>query len=125
MSRTADTVSMVHELQSSVQRRHGVPEVDVRWVANHLGRVRLVDVREPDELVGPLGRIEGVENAPLRGVTAAAAPWSRDQALVVLCRSGGRSGQAALALEKMGFTAVASMAGGMLEWHQHHLPVTS
>ena len=108
---------------AEVTRDHrGVPEVTVRWVANHTEEVRIVDVREPDELVGPLGAIDGAENVPLRQLTETAVDWRRDNALVLFCRSGGRSGRGAQALEQMGFTRVVSMAGGMIEWNTRHLP---
>ena len=103
--------------------RRGVPEVTVQWVANNLHRIRLVDVREPEELVGPLGKIEDAQAVPLRTVPDAARGWGRDEAVVVLCRSGARSGQAASYLTQQGFTQVASMAGGMLEWNAFDLPV--
>lgn len=41
----------------------------------HLGALRLVDVREPDEFVGPLGHLRGAELTPLSTVPAAAAAW--------------------------------------------------
>jgi sulfur dioxygenase len=105
------------------RENRGIPEVTVQQVSNVMGAVRLIDVREPDELRGPLGALEGAENVPLRELPGAAAPWSREQPVVVFCRSGGRSARAALQLEAMGFKRVASMAGGMLEWHAHQLPL--
>lgn len=102
----------------------GVPEVPVEWVAAHPRAGRLVDVREADELVGELGRIEGVEHVPLATVATASASWDREQPIVVVCRSGGRSGKAALALLEKGFTKVVSMRGGMLAWNEARLPVT-
>jgi rhodanese-related sulfurtransferase len=107
------------------RHNRGIPEITVQQVSNLMGAVRLVDVREPDELVGALGAIGGAENVPLRSLRQAAEPWSREQPVVVLCRSGGRSAGAALQLEAMGFKRVASMAGGMLEWHAHRLPLAS
>lgn len=101
----------------------GVPELTVEWVAGHHGEARLVDVREPDELVGDLGQIEGVENVPLGVVEGAAVGWDRTEPLVLVCRSGGRSGKAALALQRMGFTKLASMRGGMITWNQQRLPL--
>jgi rhodanese-related sulfurtransferase len=44
--------------------------------------------------------------------------------VIVVCRSGGRSGKAALQLEAMGFAKVVSMRGGMMEWNRVRLPVT-
>jgi len=43
---------------------------------------------------------------------------NRDAPILIYCRSGGRSALAALALEKLGFTDVHSMAGGYELWSQ-------
>jgi len=85
--------------------------------------VRVVDVREPHELVGELGHIRGAELVPLAGLEAAAAGWSRAQPIVLVCRSGARSGRAAALLASMGFATPINMTGGMLAWNAHRLPV--
>ena len=41
----------------------GVPEVDASWLADHACDVRIVDVRESDEVVD--GVIEGAQTVPL------------------------------------------------------------
>lgn len=94
----------------------GIPEVSVGWTRAHGHRVRLVDVREAEELSGPLGQIDGIEHAPLGALVAHAAEWPKDAPIVLVCRSGGRSGRGAKALEEAGFRHVASMAGGMLRY---------
>ncbi len=96
----------------------GVPEVSVDWVRANQGTVRLIDVRSEAEFNGELGHIDGAELVELETVAATAADWNRDQTIVMICRSGGRSGRAAKALEEMGFKNVTSMAGGMLAWNQ-------
>lgn len=105
-----------------VRSATGVPEVTPEWVAEHAGEVRLIDVREPAELSAELGHIAGVENVPLATVTKVAATWDKGAPIVTICRSGGRSGRAALDLEAMGFHQVVSMAGGMLAWNERDLP---
>jgi sulfur dioxygenase len=110
-----------------VKRSGGVPEVDGAWLAEHLGaerRFRLVDVREPAELKSELGALVGAENVPLGSLPDVARDWARDAAVVLVCRSGGRSGRAAQALEGMGFQRVASLAGGMLAWREERRPGT-
>lgn len=102
-----------------------VPEVTPQWVANNAAALRVIDVREPDEFRGELGHVEGAENVPLREVPESAQSWQRDTPIAVICRSGGRSGRAALALEEQGFGRVVSMKGGMLEWQKLGLPVVS
>jgi glyoxylase-like metal-dependent hydrolase (beta-lactamase superfamily II)/rhodanese-related sulfurtransferase len=101
----------------------GIPEIAPEWVAANTDAARLIDVREPHELVGELGAIEGIENVPLATIEQAAAGWDREAPLVIVCRSGGRSGKAALQLAAMGFHEVASMRGGMIAWRQWRLPV--
>ena len=101
----------------------GIPEVAPEWVTAHAGEVRLVDVREPDELTGELGHIAGAEPLPLAQLPGPLAAAPRDLPIVFVCRSGGRSGKAALAAGKLGFDHVASMRGGMIAWHQRSYPV--
>lgn len=93
----------------------GAIEVDPDWLADHRAQARLIDVREREEVVAE-GRIDGSEWIPLGALATAAADWDRDAPIVIVCRSGRRSGRAATALESLGFTRVASLTGGMLRW---------
>jgi rhodanese-related sulfurtransferase len=102
----------------------GIPEVTPEWVATHVGAARLVDVRESHELTGELGHAPGVDHVPLADVERAAQSWDREQPVVLICRSGGRSGKAALQLHALGIRRVASMRGGMTAWNERRLPVT-
>ena len=101
----------------------GVPEVTTGWVDGNRAAFRLVDVRNPEEWNDERGHIDGAELVPLSGLEFAAEGWDREAPLVVLCRSGGRSGKAATALENMNFKQVASMAGGMQRWVDESRPV--
>lgn len=104
----------------------GYREATPDAVAGHRAAVHLVDVREPDEFVGELGHVEGAELVPLGTVEATArnAAWPKEDTLVMVCRSGGRSGRASAALAKLGYGRVINMAGGMLAWNKHGLPVS-
>ena len=102
----------------------GVPEVTVRAVAEGLPpTAQIVDVRQPSEFADELGHIEGARLVPLATLDAAAVDWDPARPLVVVCRSGGRSGRAASMLEQRGFTRVASLRGGMLAWNDAGLAV--
>lgn len=101
----------------------GVPEVDASWVASHRDELVLVDVREAHELAGELGHITGVVHVPLGALPDALATAARDRATVVVCRSGGRSAKATQALIARGFTRIASLRGGMLDWNARGLGV--
>ncbi len=79
-------------------------------------RLQVVDVRERDEFDGPLGRIRGATLMPLAELPKRSDELSRDRPVVTVCRSGARSAQAALLLQKAGFGDVANLAGGMVRW---------
>lgn len=81
-------------------------------------KLNLVDVREPHEhaefniggVLVPLGKIQNMEVDELENL--------KDQELIVYCRSGNRSGQAAMILDTMGFTNTKNLSGGMLKWQE-------
>lgn len=87
-------------------------------------KARLVDVREPHELVGELGRIPGSESVPLATLPSVAKTWDRSSEIVLVCRSGGRSTSAAMLLVQAGFGRVANMTGGMIAYNAAGLPIT-
>ncbi len=103
----------------------GAPNLPAIWVAENRDRIRLIDVREPSELSGPQGRLDGGEPVPLATVIEASKGWDKDDRLVIYCRVGGRSDKAALQLEGLGFRSVASMTGGILRWSKLGLPLAA
>ena len=101
----------------------GAANVGPAWVAANRQSIRLVDIREPDEWVGNEGRLGGAEFIPMSTLSEASAAWSRDDNIVLYCRSGGRSDRMATELESSGFRRVASMKGGVLLWGAIGLPL--
>lgn len=101
----------------------GVPELAADWLAENVPSVLVLDVREPDEFRGELGHVASSQLIPLQTLEAHAATLSRDRPIVTICRSGGRSGKAALALHAFGFGQVGSLRGGLIEWNARGLPV--
>lgn len=101
----------------------GVPEVDADWLREHHCNVRVVDVREAEELGGPLGALPYAEHVTLGRLAEAASDWSPDEPIVLVCRSGRRSARAVRILEDQGFRRVASMTGGMRVWRDRSYPV--
>jgi rhodanese-related sulfurtransferase len=79
----------------------------------------LLDVREEEELRGPLGSIEGVVNIPIGSLTARIGELESDRAreIVTVCRSGARAQTAAQILTKAEFLSVSVLTGGMLSWN--------
>lgn len=101
----------------------GIWEVQPGWLEEHAGQVQVVDVREPDEFVGPLGHIEGAVLLPLGNLAKEISGLKKDIPIVTVCRSGARSAQATVILGKAGFAKVANLAGGMLRWRAQRYPV--
>lgn len=110
-------------LSQSKAQPAGYRDISPRSAFPLLGELRLIDVREPDEFVGPLGHVPGTELVPLATLPVSAATWDRDTALLLVCRSGARSSRAAAALAAMGFRNLFNLAGGMLAWDSDALPV--
>ena len=82
----------------------------------------LIDVREESEWNEV--RIPGAMLIPLSQFVARQGELPAGRALIMQCRSGGRSGQAALALRTSGRANVANLAGGIIDWEAAGLPVT-
>ncbi|MEL6543336.1 MAG: rhodanese-like domain-containing protein [Myxococcota bacterium] len=110
-------------LESSLRSPYGFGETTAESLHAHATTVRVVDVREPDEFVGELGHVPGSELVPMMELQSSAQGWERDQPIVLVCRSGARSGQMTLALESMGFTHVLNLRGGMIAWNEAGLAV--
>lgn len=78
----------------------------------------LIDTREPEELRGPLGHIEGVLNIPIGKLSARLSELEqyKDRPIVTVCRSGARAYTGAQILGMAGFTKVLVLEGGMISW---------
>jgi sulfur dioxygenase len=85
-------------------------------------QVQVIDVREPAEFTGGLGHIPGARLLPLAQLASRIAEIDKARPVVTVCRSGARSAQATVLLQKSGFSQVANLAGGMLRWRAESLP---
>ena len=74
----------------------------------------LLDVREPDEWTA--GHAPGAHHVPMMEVPARMAEVPTDAEVVVVCRSGGRSGQVTSWLMGNGWDNVRNLDGGMHSW---------
>lgn len=73
-----------------------------------------IDVREIDEYAA--GHIEEFINYPLSTLEETMEQLPKDKEIVIICRSGNRSMQAASMLIDAGFPMVTNVQGAMLEW---------
>jgi rhodanese-related sulfurtransferase len=83
-------------------------------------KLNLVDVREPAEhedfniggILLPLGTIKSMQTEAIDDL--------KDKEVILYCRSGNRSGQAAQFLDMMGFTNTKNLTGGMMGWQEKY-----
>jgi sulfur dioxygenase len=101
----------------------GIWELSPQALEEVAGSVQVLDVREPSEFDGPLGHIHNAKLIPLGELSKGTGDLDRDLPVVAVCRSGGRSAQAVVILQKAGFNQVANLAGGMLRWRADGHPV--
>jgi sulfur dioxygenase len=94
----------------------GIWEISPQALEEHPSSMQILDVRQREEFEGALGRIRGAKLLPLPEMEKRVDEIARDRPVVAVCRSGARSAQACVLLQKAGFTDVANLAGGMLRW---------
>ena len=81
-------------------------------------KLNLIDVREAHENaefnIGgkliPVGNIQSMHSEEIEGL--------RNEEVILYCRSGNRSGIAAMVLDQLGFTNTKNLTGGMLAWDE-------
>jgi sulfur-carrier protein adenylyltransferase/sulfurtransferase len=82
-----------------------------------------LDIREREEWdEGYIPRAVHIPRGWLESRIEQASP-DRDRPIVVYCAAGNRSAFAAKTLEELGYTDVASLAGGINDWKRHGYPL--
>lgn len=74
----------------------------------------LLDVREPWEY--QICRLEDASLLPMRQIPTAYQTLDQHRETVVICHHGIRSYQVAYFLERMGFTDIVNLTGGVAAW---------
>ena len=81
-------------------------------------KLHLVDVRQPEEtaefniggIALPLGNIQNMQTEDIDDL--------KNEEVIFYCRSGNRSGIAAMVLDQAGFSNTKNLTGGMLAWRE-------
>ena len=83
----------------------------------------VIDVREPAEFAQ--GHLVGARNIPLGELDAKLPNSVKNKAttLILVCRSGARSGSAMATAKKLGYAQAQSLAGGVNAWTAAKLPL--
>jgi sulfur dioxygenase len=100
----------------------GIWEIQPQALEEIADRVEIIDVREAAEFTGALGHIKKAKLIPLGALKQRAAEISRAKPVVTVCRSGARSAQAVVMLQKEGIRNIANLNGGMLRWRAEGCP---
>ena len=77
----------------------------------------VLDVREPHEW--EICHLRGAKHIPLRELGKRVDEVPRDRVVVVYCKLGGRSAQAAVLLRQAGRQRVMSLQGGIRAWSEN------
>ena len=83
--------------------------------------IEIIDVRQPQEVAA--GAINGMKNIPMVSIPLRAEEISSEKQVVLVCRSGARSGQCTAWLMQNGKNNVHNLRGGMIAWANSGLQV--
>ena len=95
------------------------PTTTQKWVRNG---ALLVDVREKDEEAQLAYDVPNIINIPLTEFEERYTEIPKDKAVVMVCKSGGRSLRAAGFLVNHGYDKVVNMQYGIIRWVQKGFP---
>ncbi|MGA9667514.1 MAG: rhodanese-like domain-containing protein [Gallionella sp.] len=106
-------------------RFRGIKEVNstgALQLINHKGAV-VLDVREPSEYES--GHVLNAKLIPLGKLKERIGELEKykENPIVVVCRSGNRSGTACFILGRQGFSQAYNLAGGVQAWQKANLPL--
>jgi rhodanese-related sulfurtransferase len=115
MKHSPGFLALVEEVKPRI-RECGIAEVRARLKAGE--RLTFVDVREDDEFAVDHARgARHIGRGVLERDIEALIP-DKEAPIVLYCGGGFRSALAAESLQKMGYTQVVSMDGGMRAWRE-------
>lgn len=125
MNRLAFVLSLLAVLTFPAMAEDKVKHVDSEAATKLIqaGKITILDVRTPDEFSE--GHLKDAKNADILSKDFAAKLGELDKTkpLLVHCQAGGRSTRALPALEKLGFTTIYHLDGGMNDWLKAGKPV--
>lgn len=97
-----------------------IREIDSETLRRRLAEgegLRVLDIRTSGEVAQ--GIIPGSEHLPMHLIPLRLSELSRDQEVVLYCRSGARSYHACMYLIQQGYTGAVNLRGGVVAWVRH------
>ncbi len=99
------------------------PTAAEQLIAKEAG-LQILDVRTPEEVsAGVIANAKTINWFDADFATRAEASLDKTKPVLVYCKVGGRSAQAAEVLVQKGFTKVYNLKGGMMKWEGDSHPV--
>jgi rhodanese-related sulfurtransferase len=113
------------EYESRTSRSTQIIPINAIRLINNNDDALIIDVRESAEFAK--GHIKGATNLPLSTLKEKLASLSqhKDSAVLAYCNSGASSGRACRVLTQAGFSNVHNIAGGINNWLEAKLPITT
>jgi len=99
-----------------------IPEMAPNEIETAVAGALLLDVREPSEYA--YSHVPGAINMPQADLASRLDELPHDRNIVVICQAGMRALRSAQFLRQVGFERVASLKGGIAEWHAAGRPLT-
>ena len=102
----------------------GVPSIDIEtYLDEYEGKNNhvLIDVRTPNEFKS--GHVAKAKNIPLNTISKKMKNIPKDKPVVLICRTGNRSGMAARQLAGAGYENIINLKGGMMRWQAQGHPL--
>lgn len=113
-----ESINNVNVLEAYDLMRNGTPLLDVRTQKEH------ADGHPPACSLNPwmLDRDGGRVDNPAFVEDFVASFPQKDVSVLLMCRSGARSGNAIKALQAVGYVKLLNVAGGFISWTEANLP---
>ncbi|EKD93399.1 MAG: rhodanese-like protein [uncultured bacterium] len=86
-----------------------------------VGHALVVDVRSPEEYA--MGHLPNAKNVPLDQLENRIPELVEYSSVYIHCKTGHRSEQACLLLERLNFSRVVNLLGGLEAWKKAGFPV--
>ena len=109
-----DLFGWMNREENSYKEHHDTTPADVQRRMAQGEELHLLDVRELHEFRD--AHVPGSVLIPLGHLSMKMGDLPTDKPIVVICRSGNRSGAATGMLKRAGFPQVQNMKGGIIAW---------
>jgi len=124
-------MDMMKTAFEKVQNPAHPKEIDVLHLSEKIkaGNAKILDVRTPGEYAQ--GHLEDSVLLPLQELSyygpaaETKIPFSKDDEIFIICRSGARSAAAANILSSLGYSNAVNVSGGIISWIQRGLQITN